>query len=134
MRCIRIFRGFNRTRNSNKDVLTDMGCEDPRQIVLKEAAKYVHRIVTLEEPSSIFKLIRKPTWRKEGDITIRHFPLSAKTKRNMLLYGVKLYNTLPVELRTLTPKRMKRELLKWQLYDLPVNPQVPITKAKKIRQ
>ena len=41
MRCMRVFRGFNLTRNSNKDVLTDMGCEDPRQIVMKEAAKYV---------------------------------------------------------------------------------------------
>ena len=86
MRCMRVFRGYNRTKNSNNDVLTDMKIEDPRQIVLKDAVKYVHRIVHSCQPSSIFNLLRKPTWRQEGDITMRHSPLTTKTKRNVNLW------------------------------------------------
>ena len=54
-----------------------------------------------------------------------------KLKRNLLYKGLRYYNTLPDEVKNLTHKKFKIELKDWTIYDLPVDINVPPTKATK---
>ena len=76
-------------------------------------------------------LMKLPTWPEEGDIVPRYFPNKSKMKRNTIIEGIKLYNSIRPEFRKLKPSRYKYELKKWHLFEQPKCPNQPTIKAIK---
>ena len=134
MNACRRVRGYIPYRGSNAKILEDLNMEEPIQITLKSTAKLIHKIVYTKTPGDVKALIRAPTWRKEGDLTPVDAPKTSKFKRNTILEGIKLYNSLPSEMRKLKPKQFKNEIKKWRLFEQPKGSHIPTVKAvKKIR-
>merc|ERR1711954_84255 len=70
MTSIRYIRGYIPNRRSNEDYLTDLNCESPSQIVMKEAAKYCHKIIFTGKPERLHREIRFPTHARRQNITL----------------------------------------------------------------
>ena len=117
---------------ANKQVLKDSNMESPNQMILKENIKFTHKIISTKQPKNIWKLIKKPTWREAGELRPIYNPKKQKLSKNLIDTGIRLYNTIPEELRKLQPEKLKEELKNWKIYNLPKDREVPATKAKKI--
>ena len=74
-------------------------------------------------------LLKLPTWREEGNIVPRYYPNKSKMKRNTIIKGIKLYNSIRPEFRKLKPSRYKAVLKKWHLFEQPKCPNQPTIKA-----
>ena len=131
MNIFRKVRGFCRGRESNMNVCTDLGVEEPLQIILKHSVKFIHKVAFTGKPKQITKLMRLPTWRKEGDITPTYYPKKTKFSRNFINEGIRLYNSLDPQIRKLKPSRFKVEIKKWRLFEQPRNHEEPLIKAVK---
>ena len=55
MNSLRSIRGFKRGHNSNEEVLDDLGQDDPDQLILREAVKFIHGIIHRKSPLDLFK-------------------------------------------------------------------------------
>ena len=106
-----------------------MKLEEPTQIMLKATACFIHKIAFTQKPGDLSKLIRIPSWRSTCDLSPNYFPRTTKFQRNTINKGIRLYNSINPEMRKLTPKRFKKEIRKWILYEQPKNPQEPLIKA-----
>ena len=99
--------------------------------MLRNSAKFIHKIAYNGKPIQITRLMRLPTWRKEGNISPTYFPKKMKFQRNFINESIRLYNSIDPEIRKLKPSRFKKELRKWILFEQPKNHQEPIIKAEK---
>ena len=129
MKICRTVRGFKKNRESNEEVLKDLNLETPEQMIRKDLAKFMQKIVFSKKPRLMNQLIKMPTWREKGDLLPKYFPRKTKFKRNMINMSIKTYNSLDGNIRILKPKRFKRELKKWILFEIPQNPQEYTRKA-----
>ena len=131
MQVFRKVRGFSRYREANNQVVEDLGVELPIQLLLKNSVKFIHKVAYTNKPEQITKLMRLPTWRKEGNISPTYFPKKTKFQRNFINEAIRLYNSVDPEVRKLKPSRFKREIKKWTLFEQPKNHQEPLIKAVK---
>ena len=104
--------GFNRY-NDNNEAYIKIEC--PTQMILKSAAKFIHKFPYTKRLSNIQKIMRIPTWREEGNKVPKYFPNKSKMKQNAILEGIRLFNSIRPEFRKLKTSRYKHELRKWNL-------------------
>ena len=76
-----IHNGFIALDTKNEWIQKQVGVKSPRQLVIQEALKTIHKIVNFQSPPQLYKLIRFPRiFRKAASITIKDPPRTIRCR------------------------------------------------------
>ena len=116
-----IIMRINRLMTSNPEGLRSdeaickyVGVDQPRQDILKSNFLMIHKILEKMKPDQIINHLNFPN-RICGQITIKNYPQSERSKRSPLYSGLKLYNAIPQNYRILPNKVLKKKLQKLEI-------------------
>ena len=87
----------------------------PEEVIAEGSAKFMQSIIYHEDPEEIVSLIRFPRTRTCVDLTLKTIPKSERLRRCAIYAGITNYNRLPVEIKGLSPKKMRGKLKKTHL-------------------
>ena len=92
-----------------------IGWKTPEEIIDECSALFSHKIITSKQPVSLFSQLWMPRTRAGGQVTTMLAAKSDRLARTGLYMMVSNYNRLPVNLRLLNLKQLKKKLKKVQL-------------------
>ena len=75
-------------------------------------------MIRAKKPQSIMDEIKFPS-RSCGHLSIKNYPQSERSRRSPLSAGLRLYNAIPLDVRILPQKALRKKLRK---YDIDYNP------------
>ena len=82
---------------------------DVKDMIANATLKYIHKILTNKTPAGIFKYYRK-NGRDTTHTTTIYKPKSDYTKKHIIYLGIKMYNRLPNDIKTLPIKRFAKSV------------------------
>ena len=93
----------------------------PEQLIACEAAKLFHKSIIKKKPIQIHSLIKFPTHSRECQkISINVSFKTKQAKRSTAYTSLRLYNSLPSRIRCLPIKKFNREIIKYDLRNVPM--------------
>ena len=72
----------------------------------------IHKILIMNRPKQIMKLIRKPRSRNNVAISIKRKRKHENYDRNVIFQALQIYNKMPEDLKNLRPKQITQKLRK----------------------
>ena len=81
-----------------------------REDISEAGAKFAHKVIFTETPSTIFKLIKPPRSRTCADYCLVKKPENKRFKRTLINASVEEFNRIPPDIRKLKPIEMKAKL------------------------
>ena len=82
------------------------------QRIRKSSLKMIHKILIMNRPKQITKLIRKPRSRNNVAISIKRKRKHENYDRDVILQALQIYNKMPEDLKNLRPKQITQKLRK----------------------
>ena len=105
---------------SNARICKRIDVDLPDQLLKKTTIMLIHRMVTTWKPRGIIKLIRKDkVTRKCKRMNLKKSFRKKKCRRSVLCRGLKLYNSLPGNIKSLSSRLMKKRLKKVRVEEIP---------------
>ena len=89
-----------------------IGWDLPNQMIMKSSLIFIHKILSKHQPSQITDKIRMPRTRSSANICLKYQNKSSEFCRTTLYQGVKLYNSLPNELKNIDARTFKLKIKK----------------------
>ena len=119
MSLARLCKGSYCFRTNINAICGSIGWSNPRQMIIKETAIMMHKILTKQKPEQIFSYIRPPRTRARAKLG-KNFETKTKIcKRTFINQGIQVYNSLPENLKALNLKQFKREIKKSYIHYIP---------------
>ena len=104
--------------SSSEALCNYLGIDQPIQEIMKSNFKLMHKMIKSKKPESILDQMKFLS-RSCGQIQIRNYPISEKSKRSPLYSGLRLYNAMSADVKILPHKKIKILLKKG---DISYNP------------
>ena len=113
-------RGTFKMRNCL--ICKEIKVDEPKQIMLKQAATAIHKIISIKKPEPIFKLYKFTSKKRvASQISVHRIPKTIKGKRGFVYVSHKLYNSLPSYLRALNHKSFKKKIKSFFIQDIRID-------------
>ena len=106
----RFIKGSYCFRQSTKSILDSIRFPDSDQLIAQNTVKYIHKIIHSRRPKGVYKLFRKQRSRKCTLIYPNYFSSTLLFDRNVYNKSIKMYNSLPAELRCLPPHKFNKKI------------------------
>ena len=120
MKLNRLIFNQNTYKMSNKRICKNIQVELPDQLIKKNTLNMIHKLVVKRETDSIAKRIRiQRHMRMSSKISLNLNLKTKKAKRSILYKGIKMYNAIPANLKTLSVSLFKKRLKKYHINDVP---------------
>ena len=84
--------------------------EIPWQQLLKMSAKFMHNTNFSRRPKQISTMIRFPRSGGQAKLGLKYRSKNEKYDRNLIVRSVKIYNTLPKDIKQLLPKKFNKAI------------------------
>ena len=94
---------------SYKEICQEIQVEPPKQVILKTNTRYICKLMFEKQVTQLMNFLKIN--KRTGSKVYLKEPHKASTKASLNRH-IDLFNTLPLELKTLNPKRLKRKLAK----------------------
>ena len=104
---------------SINSICNSIGWDGPRQMITKQTAFIMKKILSNHKPKQLFEQVRQPRTRTKAKLG-KMFKTQTKTgKKTFLNHGIEVYNCLPDELKEMSVKQFKRKLKKTYIHYIP---------------
>ena len=119
MKLNRLIFNQNTYKMSNKRICKNIQVELPDQLIKKNTLNMIHKLVVKRETDSIAKRIRiQRHTRTSSKISLNLNLKTKKAKRSILYKGIKMYNAIPANLKTLSVSLFKKRLKKYHINEV----------------
>ena len=89
-----------------------IGWDLPNQMILKSSLLFMHKILSKHQHGQIADKIRLPRSRASANMCLKYQNKSTEFSRTTLYQGVKLYNSLPKDLKNIDCRTFKLKIKK----------------------
>lgn len=110
MRIARFIRASYCFKKSTNNILSSVGIDDSDTMIHKSTAKYIHKIIHTGKPRAVNNLYRKQRTRQCTAIFPKYFSSTLMFDRNLYNSSIKIYNSIPADIRSLPPIKFKKKL------------------------
>ena len=109
-RARRYIRGNFCYREIIASIMKSIGWKMPCEYLEESSARLTHKIIHKENPQSLANKIKKPRSRTLPDMTLKTKSKSRRMEKTILNTGIRNFNRLQTNLKTLEPMKLKRAL------------------------
>ena len=102
-------------KESISSISKSLKLDTPIQTIYKRTVFYFHKILSKRKPRQICELIRLPRTRSKAKLSLKTKTKGSRLERNMISQAIKMYNTLPEDMKRMSVKDFKTKLKKIQL-------------------
>ena len=110
MKIVKFTKTNPETRISNTKLCKSVGWDMPQQMIVKKSLTFIHKILTEHKTQRIIQMLKMPKSLRNPKTLLKYKPSTEKYKRNMIYASLQVYNSLPMEMRTLQMKEFKKKL------------------------
>ena len=119
MKLNRLIYMNNTYKMSNQKICMLINVEMPDQMIKKNTLNLIHKLMIKKKPQSILNRIRENRHsRSSAKINLNLNLRTKKAKRSVLYRGIKLYNSIPTQLKSLSVKLFKKRIKKYHINEV----------------
>ena len=119
MKLNRLIYMNNTYKMSNRKICKLINVEMPDQMIKKNTLNLMHKLMIKKKPQSISNRIRENRHsRRSAKINLNLNLRTKKAKRSVLYRGIKLYNSIPTQLKSLSVKLFKKTIKKYHINEV----------------
>ena len=93
-----------------KKICDSIGWELPNQLIVKQSARFIHKILSKRKPKQVIDKIRFPRTRACAKLSMKITANCEKLRRTTIYQCIELYNQIPNELKSQDQKEFKKSL------------------------
>ena len=95
---------------STHKILKSLSLKSAEQTTEMQTAIHIHKIIKTGRPYNVKGLIRQPRTRTSAKLYPKYFSNTKILDKNIYIRGIKVYNSLPDELKNMEPKQFKKRI------------------------
>ena len=120
MRVGRWVKGNSQFMIPNTKICKSIKWSTPNQMILQENMISIHKMLTENPIMTLEQELRKSRSTRKRTYHLKYKPKCEKMKRNSTYLGMKIYNTIPENLKTMKIKKFKKEIRKIWIKEPPI--------------
>ena len=97
-------------KQSTLSILNSLELPSSDQMIEQCVANYIHKIIQTNKPTKAKRLFRNPRSRNCSKIYPVYYSKTKVMDKNIYIRGLKVYNSLPDEIRLLPTKKFKKKI------------------------